>query len=556
MVYNILDHKRVRILMKTVLAALLLQLLLLGTSCKDRLDASSRSAAGPEIGVVEQENIISVDTGAGLVYTIHRANGDMLSCRLHGRELSSREKHSQIEMGLGKARVEYRLVDGGRTVIVSAETDTLTHYYISRAGENIIYMATYITAEPTIGELRFIFRGNGKILTQVPAASNNAGSVRKVEHKEMNGAADGTTTSKYYENDQAKNLTIRGDTGDGVGVFMAYGNREKSSGGPFFRDIQFQSGGSSEIYNYMNSGHAQTEGFRMGLHGPYALVFTDGTEAAVPDFSWMADLGLKGWISERGQVTIHGMTGMDSGYAYTVGFANAGAQYWTAAAPGGFAECKNMIPGLYTMTIYKGELAVYTQKVNVSAQQNIVVECCDISDDPGHAAALWRIGDWDGTPLEFLNGRNLCQMHPSDSRNESFDIGSFDAASPSGYFPALQLRRVNSPLTIRFWLTEVQAASSHCLRIGITAAYNGGRPRAEINGRVLALPEPSSQPKSRSLTIGTYRGNNHVFAWQIPAAAFKTGQNVLAITPISGMQDLTPWLSAGWAYDCIDLGIN
>src|SRR2546430_9095343 len=52
------------------------------------------------------------------------------------------------------------------------------------------------------------------------------------------------------------------------------GNRESSSGGPFFRDINNQGSSQQELYNYMNSGHTQTEPYRMGLHGPYALVVT------------------------------------------------------------------------------------------------------------------------------------------------------------------------------------------------------------------------------------------------------------------------------------------
>lgn len=50
---------------------------------------------------------------------------------------------------------------------------------------------------------------------------------------------------------------------------------EASSGGPFFRDINSNNAGdSTNLYFYMNSGHVQTEKFRMGLHGPYAMAFT------------------------------------------------------------------------------------------------------------------------------------------------------------------------------------------------------------------------------------------------------------------------------------------
>lgn len=510
-------------------------------------------ASANSINVIENGNTISVNTGSGLIYTIDKENGDMISCKLNGTELNGKTKHSQVEMGLGKSKVTYNKSESGSTVTIAAETSTLTHYYISREGENIIYMATYITAEPSIGEMRYIFRGNGNILTNVTPNSNNSDSIGLVEHKEVYGHQDGATTSKYYDNDQAKDLTIRGDIGKGVGVFMAYGNRETSSGGPFFRDIQFQSGGDSEIYNYMNSGHEQTEPFRMGLHGPYALVFTNGSKPNIPDFSWMSNLGLKGWVSERGSVVLNGLSGMDPKYTYTIGFANSTAQYWATASVSGHAESKNMIPGTYTMTVYKGELGVYTQSVNVTAEKTTTIDTCNISADPSKTPVIWRIGDWDGTPLEFLNGNNLSKMHPSDARNSSFKINTFVAGSPANEFPALQLRKVNSPTTITFNLSKEQAESKHTLKIGITAAYNGGRPSVEVNGKELSKPDATTQPKSRSITIGTYRGNNNTFTWDIPASNFVVGKNTLTIASFSGTEDLTHWLSAGWEYDCVEL---
>jgi rhamnogalacturonan endolyase len=53
---------------------------------------------------------------------------------------------------------------------------------------------------------------------------------------------NGQTWSKYYSNRQAMNLTVRGVTGGDIGVYMAYGTRESSFGGPFFRDIEQQGG--------------------------------------------------------------------------------------------------------------------------------------------------------------------------------------------------------------------------------------------------------------------------------------------------------------------------
>ena len=74
-----------------------------------------------------------------------------------------------------------------------------------------------------------------------------------------------------------------------------------------------------------------------------------------------------------------------------------------------------------------------------------------------------------------------------------------------------------------------------------------------VNGHATTNPGASSQPDSRSVTIGTYRGNNTTFSYSIPAADFVSGANTITITPISGSSDLSAWLSAGWSYDCVEL---
>jgi rhamnogalacturonan endolyase len=58
----------------------------------------------------------------------------------------------------------------------------------------------------------------------------------------------------------------------------------------------------------MNSGHVQTEKFRMGLHGPYALAFS---RSGIPeggnslDTTFFQSLGITGYVapSARGTVT-------------------------------------------------------------------------------------------------------------------------------------------------------------------------------------------------------------------------------------------------------------
>lgn len=102
-------------------------------------------------------------------------------------------------------------------------------------------------------------------------------------------------------------------------------------------------------------------------------------------------------------------------------------------------------------------------------------------------------------------------------------------------------------------MDATQSSSPHAFNIGITAASNGGRPSVTINGHELKNPSNSSQPKSRSFTIGTYRGNNATFSWTIPASYLVEGTNTISIKPISGNTDSGPWLSAGWAYDVVEL---
>ena len=94
---------------------------------------------------------------------------------------------------------------------------------------------------------------------------------------------DGQTRSKYYSNRQAMDLTVRGVTGSGIGVYMAYGNRESSAGGPFFRDIEQQGATDNQLYNYMFSAHNQTEAQRLNvLYGPYALMISGTTRRRLP----------------------------------------------------------------------------------------------------------------------------------------------------------------------------------------------------------------------------------------------------------------------------------
>lgn len=99
-----------------------------------------------------------------------------------------------------------------------------------------------------------------------------------------------------------------------------------------------------------------------------------------------------------------GLSNTKSGYTYVVGFANDEAQYWgTADSTSSYAwSIYNVLPGTYTLTVYKEELEVYTGSVTITAGAGTAVHTI-ACDDPEDDTAIWRIGDWDGTPAGFLN---------------------------------------------------------------------------------------------------------------------------------------------------------
>src|SRR5204863_3006342 len=125
-------------------------------------------------------------------------------------------------------------------------------------------------------------------------------------------------------------------------------------------------------------------------------VFTTGAPPPALDTAWVANMGLVGYVgaSDRGSVIASGITGRDTSYDYTVGFANTNAQYWTdAASSNGDFNMTNMLPGTYTMSIYKNELAVHTASVTVTPGGTTSLGNLNITGDPSTAKPLWRIGN-------------------------------------------------------------------------------------------------------------------------------------------------------------------
>jgi len=88
----------------------------------------------------------------------------------------------------------------GQFIKITCTTSTLTQYMVAKSGEATIYMATYTTAEPDIGELRFLARLKSSALPlEYPfgVVSTTNGASSTVEGSDV-FVVDGQTRSKFY----------------------------------------------------------------------------------------------------------------------------------------------------------------------------------------------------------------------------------------------------------------------------------------------------------------------------------------------------------------------
>ena len=528
----------------------------------DTQAASSNHVAG-KFGLTEEKDNYVVDTGAGLTFSVSRVNGDITSMKYMGRECEApyakTNRNSHYASGLSKSsKFNTEQDPSGEWVKITVEDEGLgvTQYYIAKKGDPTIYLATYAEKLPSPGEMRYMFYLNREVLTNVPKPSDNSFSDSGVEGKDVfRNKENGHTTSKFYGSGNIIDRPVHGVSGDGIAVFLDMGNREHSSGGPFFRDIENQSSSdASEFYNYMYSGHTQTEPFRPGLKGPYAIQFTNGQAPTPPDYAFIAKLDLKGYVPASARGAVSGkVSEMREGGKATVALSSPAAQYWARPDASGHYTIKGVLPGTYTETLYDGELAAARKNVTVSAGQT---STSDIKPTLFIPPAIFRIGTWDGTPNEFLNADKIHDHHPSDSIMTPFTNGNFVIGeSKDGQWPLGQWKDVNNDQRITFKLTAAQAKTPLTLRIGITIAYAEGRPQIDVNGGAWKspLPEPSDQPKqSRCITRGTFRGNNDIFAFDIPQNALHAGTNTIDIH-VDGKKSFDGFLSTDIVYDAIDL---
>ncbi|EUC55236.1 rhamnogalacturonate lyase, partial [Rhizoctonia solani AG-3 Rhs1AP] len=505
-------------------------------------------------GVTTGSGYIDVNTGNKLVYRVSTSSGDITSIKYNSVEYQYSKKYTQIASGLGTAAVSYRA--SGSYITITIATDTLTQYYVAVSGQDALYVGTYITAEPEIGELSFDEQRKfiAPINMHIGGTAIEGSDVFTVSSQ---------TRSKFYSSVRFIEDQVHGVTGSGVGVYMVIpGNGyETSSGGPFHRDIDNQNSpsddGAQEVYYYMNSNHEQTESYRTGFFGPYALVFTSGSAPSSSlDLSFFADLGLTGYVAASGRGTVSGtVSGVSSSFSAVVGLSNSAAQYWGTASGGSFS-ISGVKPGTYTATLYKKELEVATGSVTVSAGKTATLSLTSTESLP---TLIWQIGVPDGTPSGFLNADKIETVHPSDSRMSSwgpvtYTIGSSSASS----FPMAQFIDVNNPTTIKWTATSSQIGA-RTLRIRTTSSYNGGRPTVQVNSWTSSTPAAPTKIDSRGVTRGTWRGLNQLYEYSIPSGALVAGSNTITITVVSGSSG-DDFLSPNVVYDSIELyqmiGIN
>ena len=529
-----------------------------------------------------------IDNGGDLKFAILKSGttsstihlGDLTSIKYKNQELlatyATTSRYSHYEQGLSSTTTITTATGGtagSRWILVTCDDVAagtgVVQYYATRENDPNLYLASYVPT-PTV-EGRFIAYLEKSIFTNREDPSDNNGSTGAIEGGDVFGHADGTTSSKFYNVGGRRQIEhiyhgVSGTAGSTpVGAWMFMGSRERSSGGPFFKDIDFQTGSAVEIYNCIFTGHTQTEDYRPGLH-TFALQLNGGQTPTEPSYAWMENLRdlttndrlIQGLIptSERGGVA-GVVTGIAAGTEITVGLSNAAAQYWDVADASGNFVIANVLPGSYTQTLYAGELEVGSRSITVSAGATTAASIANSFYLPSNP--IFRVGSFDGSPVGFLNADKIETMHPSDVRMADWAMPEFMVGtSTDAQFPMAQFMGVNNSRRFTFTLTSGQVQNL-TFRVGITLGFEGARPRITVNaGQAYAwtsgIPTASRDLNSRGVTRGTWRGSNQLYTYSIPSSAFRAGTNTIDMGMVSGSYvSGQTWLSPNVVFDAIDL---
>ncbi|OWZ24366.1 hypothetical protein PHMEG_000601 [Phytophthora megakarya] len=487
---------------------------------------------------------------------------DITSMLWNGSELQYSAKNTHVNSGLGRVTSSIKTLDDS-TIQITCKASGLEQTYLFRPNENAIYMGTYHTTDLELAELRFLARLDRTSLNNGMSSASEIDDMSAIESTDIYADDDGVTASKFYSGIAFIEDRVHGVTGDAGGVYFIMSDYayEASVGGPFFRDINNQCTTANELTFYMFSDHTRTENYRYGFHGPYALVFTDGTAPSTSDvdFDFFQDLDLTGFVTEAERGSVSGSI-TDSNDVLTnshvvVTFSNDVAQYWVSVGSNATTFASPLMrPGTYNVSVYKQQLAVSFDSVVVtegSTTTQTLEVTCELDSNP-----IWRIGEWDGTPDGFLNGANIHTMHPSDSRLDTW-VGSLTfklGIDNDKTFPMAMFRAVNDPITLSFSLTSDQAAEARTLKIGLTLAQSSGRCSVTVNSAWAAEVPSSVAVSTRGITRGVTLGNYKLYEYTIPTSALLTGTNTIELSIASGATDPSEkWLSASVVFDALEL---
>ena len=97
----------------------------------------SPTRAEAAFGLSNNNGLYTVDTGAGLVFSVRQSNGDISSLRFNNIEYQDPTRGSHINSGLGTSIVTAKTY-GADTIKIDVVAGTLTHYYLARRGFNNI----------------------------------------------------------------------------------------------------------------------------------------------------------------------------------------------------------------------------------------------------------------------------------------------------------------------------------------------------------------------------------------------------------------------------------
>ncbi|KAH8428609.1 uncharacterized protein LDX57_006305 [Aspergillus melleus] len=517
--------------------------------------------AGLTVDETDDGIVVDTESEGGFKVTID-SSGSITSLVYGGEEYQYASTGSHIASGLGSGTTVNHTTEGNYAV-VSAKADSddfnLTHYYVFEDGKSVIYMGTYTVDQPSVGELRYIAR-----LVNIPKAYKEGEVSDTTGGDTVEGSdvflVDGETRSKFYSSqrfiDDSGYCAYTEDSSVHACFLSDTRSREKSSGGPFFRDIDLNNGGDyHSVTFYMNSGHVQTEDFRTGFFGPYILSFSGSDIPSWDDFdvSFFEDLDLEGYVGSSGRGVVSGKaSGTSDKFPAIVHLYNDEYQSWANASSGTFTT-PEVVEGEYTLALYQGELLAATTTVSVKAGETASASISATNDIiTQERTTVWQIGEYDGTPQGFLNADKQLRMHPSDDRMGAWKASAFVVDdSETSDFPMAIFADVNNGQEVQFSLSE-SIESDVIVRIATTLAFQSGRPQLTLNEASCDAPDAPAKIDSRGVTRGAYRGFGEVYNCTFAADDLVQGDNTLKISVVSGSGG-EGFLSANYVIDAVEL---